>query len=226
MFINRQDAGRQLVEPIRRFAGAAPVVLALPRGGVVVGFEIASALPAPLDLVLVRKIGAPWHPELAVAAVVDGPSPVLVVNDDIVRALGLPEDYLLRERDRQLGEIERRRAVYLAGRPRVEVAGRTAIVVDDGLATGATARAALKAIRQMRPARIILAVPVAPPDTLAMLEEECDQIVCPTVPDHFTAIGAFYGDFTQVEDAEVVDLLDRARLFRAPCSCHTEAGEG
>jgi putative phosphoribosyl transferase len=154
------------------------VVLALPRGGVSVGFEIAKALGAPLDVVLVRKIGAPFQPELALGAVVDGDRPETVLNEEIVRALGVPESYLAKARARQLEEIERRRARYFAGRTRVPVEGRTAIVVDDGIATGATMEAALHARRRARPRRLVLATPVAPPDTIERLRPEADEVVC------------------------------------------------
>ncbi len=208
LFANRQEAGAQLAAVLTAFKDRDPVVLALPRGGVVVGFAVAQALNAPLDIVLVRKIGAPWQPELAVGAVVDGEPPDLVVNDDIVRLAGVGPDYVEREAAHQLQEIERRRALY--GGTRQAVTGRTALVVDDGIATGATVRAALRALRRRSPAHLVLAVPVAPPDTVALLKAEVDDVVCLATPVHFGAIGYFYDDFTQVEDAEVIALLDRA----------------
>ena len=207
---DRQDAGRRLARELRRFRDSDPVVLALPRGGVPVGFEIAQALGAPLDLVLVRKIGAPFQPELAVAAVVDGETPETVENEDVMAELSLTEDYVREEAARQLLEIERRRKLYLEGRQPVPVEGRTAIVVDDGIATGATMRAALRAVRRRKPARLVLAVPVAPPDTLEELRREVDEVVCLATPAFFGAIGAFYEDFRQLEDDEVRELLARA----------------
>ena len=186
------------------------MVLALPRGGVPVGFEIARALEAPLDLVLVRKIGAPFQPELAVGAVVDGGRAETVVNEEIIRELQIPESYVMEESARQLGEIERRRELYFAGRTRVPVDGQTAIVVDDGIATGATMEAALHATRRAGPQRLVLATPVAPADTIERLRPRVDEVVCLAAPRLFGAIGAFYEDFRQVSDEEVVDLLQRA----------------
>jgi putative phosphoribosyl transferase len=212
LFADRSDAGRKLAERLMHLAGASPVVLALPRGGVPVGFEIAKALGAPLDLVLVRKIGAPFQPELALGAVVDGSRAETVLNEDLVRELQIPEDYLAAASARQLDEIERRRELYLAGRASVPVEGRTAIVVDDGIATGATMEAALHATRRARPRRLVLAVPVAPPDTLERLRPQVDEVVCLAMPQLFGAIGAFYDDFRQLSDEEVVDLLRRAAL--------------
>ncbi len=188
-----------------------PVVYALPRGGVPVAAEIARALGAPLDLVLVRKLGAPGQPELAIGAVVNGYDEAeTVLNTDVVAMTGATDAYIAESRDRALAEIERRRKLYLAGRPRPDPRGRAAIVVDDGLATGATARAALHALRRRNPARLVLAVPVAPPETLVALRGEADQIVCLAEPDLFWGIGGFYLDFHQLEDEEVIRLLDAA----------------
>jgi putative phosphoribosyl transferase len=210
MFSDRAAAGRQLAERLAAMVLERPVVLALPRGGVPVGFAIAQALRAPLDLVLVRKLGAPDQPELALGAVVDGSRPEVVLNDDIVRHLGVPESWIEAAAERQLAEIERRRALYFAGRARVPLAGRTAIVVDDGIATGATMEAALHATRRANPKAVVLAVPVAPPDTLERLRREVDHVVCLAAPAFFPAVGAFYTDFAQVEDETVADLLARA----------------
>lgn len=210
VFADRGEAGRLLAERLLRLGLERPVVLALPRGGVPVGFAVARALDAPLDLVLVRKIGAPGQPELAVGAVVDGSRPETVLNRDIVRHLGLSERWIEAAAAAQLAEIERRRRLYFAGRARAPVEGRTVIVVDDGIATGATMQAALHATRRAGPKTLVLAVPVAPPDTLERLRPDCDQIVCLTAPERFMAVGSFYADFTQVEDDEVRDLLRRA----------------
>jgi putative phosphoribosyl transferase len=209
-FRDRTQAGRLLAAELRRFAGRDPVVLALPRGGVPVGFEIARALGAPLDLVLVRKIGAPLQPELAVAAVVDGEQMEIVVNEDVAASLQLPKGYVEQQAARQVEEIERRRRLYLGERERVAVEGRTALVVDDGIATGATVRASLRAVRRRKPGRLVLAVPVAPPEAVEALRHEVDEVVCLHTPDDLYAIGQFYDDFSQVEDDEVRELLERA----------------
>jgi len=210
MFRDRVDAGRRLAVELARFRDESPCVLALPRGGVPVAVEIATALNAPLDLVLVRKIGAPDQPELALGAVVDGSRPEVVLNREIVDLLEVPEAYISRESARQLQEIERRRALYLADRPRVDIAGRTALIVDDGIATGATIRAAILATRRAQPKRLILAVPVAPKDTLAALRKEADEVVCLEAYEEFGAIGLYYADFTQVSDDEVRHLMAQA----------------
>jgi predicted phosphoribosyltransferase len=212
-FADRTEAGRRLAEPLQRFKDQQPVVLALPRGGVPVAYEVAKALRAPLDLVLVRKIGAPFQPELAIGAVVDGERPELVVNRDLIDEYRIPESYLESERARQLEEIERRRQLYLAGRARAPVRDRTAIVIDDGIATGATMEAALLATRRAGPKGLVLAVPVAPPDTLERLRPKVDEVVCLMVPEFLGAIGSFYRDFRQLDDDEVIELLRQAARF-------------
>jgi putative phosphoribosyl transferase len=209
-FRDREHAGRLLAAELRRFAKRDPVVLALPRGGVPVGFEIAQALGAPLDLVLVRKIGAPLQPELAVAAVVDGEQVEIVVNEDVAASRHVPEGYIEQQAARQVEEIERRRRLYLGGRERVAVEGKTALVVDDGIATGATMRASLRAARRRKPAHLVLAVPVAPPEAVEALRRDVDEVVCLHTPDDLYAIGQFYDDFDQVDDDEVRELLERA----------------
>lgn len=220
MFRDRKEAGERLAAALARELAspdtppeAPPVVLALPRGGVPVAFEIARRLEAPLDLVLVRKIGAPMQPELAAGAVVDGAEPVLVLNDDVVRQAGIGEAELEAAKRRALGEIETRRAAYLGGRAPVAVEGRTAIVVDDGIATGATMRAALRAMRRRRPASLVMAVPVAARDSLAALAGEADRVVCLEAPSWFWAVGAHYQDFRQTSDEEVRRMLDEAAGF-------------
>lgn len=209
-FVDRFHAGRLLGEELRVRGYPDPVVLALPRGGVPVGLEIARALAAPLDLVMVRKIGVPFQPELAAAAIVNGDDPELVINDVIVRETGLGRDEIDRLAAVQLEEIKRRRAIYLKGRTQVPVAGRTAIIVDDGIATGATVRAALKAVRRRVPAKLVLAVPVAAQDTVNDLRKAVDEVICLKVPAFFYAIGMHYAEFAQVTDQEVVALLDKA----------------
>lgn len=225
IFADRAEAGRKLAEQLRHLKDMHPVVLALVRGGVPVAFEVARALDAPLDIMLVRKIGVPGNAEFAAGAVVDGACPEIVLNTDIVAALDVSQDYLRGEAGRQLAEIERRRTLYIGDRPRAVVEGRTAIVVDDGIATGATTRAALHALRRQKPARLILAVPVAPPETVEALRGDADEIVCLTMPAEFGAIGFFYLDFGQVEDSEVIRLLS---LARSPASAPNppEAAEG
>jgi predicted phosphoribosyltransferase len=215
-FAGRQEAGRLLAARVVALGLRNPVVYALPRGGVPVAAEVADALHAPLDLVLVRKIGAPGQPELALGAVVDGDAPETVLNPHIVAATGASEAFIEAARRRELAEIERRRTRYLAGQPRVDPAGRDAVVVDDGIATGATARAALHALRRRGAARLVLATPVAPADTLEALRGEADEIVCLFVPAPFFGIGAFYRDFHQLADDEVVDLLAARSPPRAP----------
>jgi putative phosphoribosyl transferase len=212
-FADRTEAGRLLAEALVVRAPKDAIVYALPRGGVPVALEIARALDAPLDLALVRKIGAPGQPELALAAVVDGDSPHMVVNEELVRATGVTPAYLEREKARELAEIERRRRLYLADRPHADPKGRTAIIVDDGLATGATALAAIEALRARGVAKIILAVPVAPPQTAEAMRAEVDEFVCLAEPAMFWGVGGFYDDFHQLTDSEVVQLLREAMDF-------------
>ena len=188
-------------------------MLALPRGGVPVAFEVARELAAPLDLVLVRKIGVPWQPELALGAVADGGGgpPETFIDERMAEALAIPPDYVRNETARQLVELERRRRIYCAGRPPVEISGRTAIVVDDGIATGATMRVALRAVRRQGPASLVLAVPVAAAETLASFASEADETVCVEAPTGLGAIGYYYEDFHQMSDDEVTDLLARSK---------------
>jgi putative phosphoribosyl transferase len=209
-FADRAAAGRQLGAKLVHLKDRQPVVLALPRGGVAVGFEIACALGAPLDIILVRKIGVPWQPELALGAIANGPSLEAFVDEDLGKALDIPESYVEEETTRQLAEIERRRENYCAGRPPIALTGRTAIVVDDGIATGATMRVALRAVRRRDPVHLVLAVPVSPPETLAQLRNEANEAVCLETPPMLGAIGFYYRDFHQMSDEEVTDLLTRA----------------
>ncbi|MYZ47995.1 phosphoribosyltransferase family protein [Propylenella binzhouense] len=210
-FADRRSAGIALAGTLKEKGYTDPVVLALPRGGVPVALEIARALEAPLDLLLVRKIGVPWQPELAAAAIVDGSPPDVVRNEEVIRAARLGPDEIKEGAEAEAREIERRRAAYLAGREPLPVAGRTVIVVDDGIATGTTVRAALVALRRRGPSRLVLAVPVAPAETLAELAPLVDEIVCLATPEPFWAIGAHYDDFSQLEDEEVVAMLAEAR---------------
>jgi putative phosphoribosyl transferase len=206
-FVDRADAGRRLAAALKKFQGQRPVLLALPRGGVPVAREIAAALGAPIDLVLVRKIGVPQQPELAMGAVVDGPQPLVVRNEDVIAIAGISEPEFDSVRDRELAEIRRRRTEYVGGRPHPDLTDRVAIVVDDGIATGATTRAALRAVKKQKPWRLVLAVPVAPTETIDQLSGEADEIVCLESHDRFGSIGAFYRDFAQVSDRQVKEIL-------------------
>ena len=209
MFEDRAEAGRQLATALAGYKDERPVVLGLPRGGVAVAAAIAEALDAPLGLILVRKIGAPTRRELALGAVVDGKDPCVVRNDDVIQALGVTDatfDAICR---RELTEIERRRRRYEGGATLIDVAARVVIVVDDGIATGATMRAALRATRLRRPKKLVLAAPVAAPDVLSELRCEVDDLVCLISEEPFTAIGLFYVDFHQMNDAEVTEILSR-----------------
>jgi predicted phosphoribosyltransferase len=206
-FRNRIEAGRALAQALASYKQQHPVILALPRGGVPVAAEIATALDAPLDLVLVRKIGVPFQPELAMGAVVDGREPVVVRNEHVLSLAGVSESEFNAVRDEQLAEIERRRKLYLGNRPHPKLKGHMVIIVDDGIATGATIRAALRAIRMRKPRKLVLAVPVAPTDSLKELRTEADDIVCLEDYEDFGAIGFYYADFRQVSDAEVTALL-------------------
>jgi putative phosphoribosyl transferase len=212
-FRNRQDAGRQLAAELHYLHGAHPVVLALPRGGVPVAFEVAQALQAELDLLFVRKLGAPGHEELGIGAVVDGDDPQIVLNEEVVRQILPSPAYVKAEMHRQLAEIDRRRAEYMQGHPPVPLAGRTVILVDDGIATGGTMRAALAGLRKTKLKQLILAVPVAPSDTILHLMDLCDGIVCLYEPDPFFAVGAHYDNFDQTSDEEVINLMKAAAPF-------------
>ncbi len=213
IYRNRTDAGRRLARELARYAAEDPIILALPRGGVTVAAEIAETLDAPLDLILVRKIGVPGQRELAMGAVVDGGHPHVIRNEDIIADAGISEETFDAVCEEELAEIERRRERYVADRPRADVRDRVVIAVDDGIATGATTRAALEAIRERRPRKLVLAVPVAPAATLGELSGAADEIVCLQAHEPFYAIGVYYDDFHQVSDAEVVKILS---MVRAP----------
>ena len=210
-FADRRAAGRALAARLSSFKDSHPLILALPRGGVPVAFEVATRLRAELDLLLVRKLGALGHPELGIGAGVDGAHPQLVLNQEIVAQLAPHAGYIHEEMQRQIAEMERRRRVYLGDRAPAVIAGRTVIVVDDGVATGGTVKAALRGVRQAKPAQLILAVPLAPRETLAALASECDELICLACPEPFYAVGAHYADFAQTEDEEVIRLLAEAR---------------
>jgi putative phosphoribosyl transferase len=210
MFTDRKEAGRRLAAALMRFKGESPVVLGVPRGGVPVAYEVARALEAPLDIIVARKLGAPGHHELGLGAIVDGDHPQSVLNEDIIRELDVSAQYIQTEIEAELKEIRRRQAAYRKGRPAAGVAGRTVIVIDDGIATGGSIRAALRGVRRMGPGKVVLAVPVAPPETIVALSGEADEIVCLEAPEYFMAIGEFYDDFSQTGDDEVIELLEAA----------------
>ena len=210
LFENRREAGRQLAAALDHLKTARPIVLALPRGGVPVGDEVATGLSAPLEIILVRKIRAAGQPELGLGAVVDGPSPELVLNEDVVSSVNPDPIHIASEKARQLLEIERRRWLYRTGRPAQNVTGRTVIVVDDGIATGGTMRAVLRALRRANAARLVLAVPVAPREAIDALRAEADEIVVLAQPVEFGAVGLHYRDFAQVSDQEVIEILRKA----------------
>lgn len=216
-FANRTQAGQALADELLGMNLTPPlVVLALPRGGVPVAAEIARALGAPLDLLLVRKMGAPFQPELAVAAVVEGTPPDVVMSDDIGTLPGVDEACIRAALPAAIAEIERRRLAYLRGRAQQPVRGATVIVVDDGIATGTTMRAALQALRRRQPARLIVAVPVAPHPCVVALSDEVDDVVCLQEPRPFRAIGLHYLDFHQLADDEVLAALDTVQTPRQP----------
>jgi predicted phosphoribosyltransferase len=205
-FNDRTDAGRRLASALMQYANRQPVILAIPRSGVPVAAEVAAVLHAPLDLILVRKIGVPFRPELAMGAIVSGGKAIVVRNELVIRLAGVQFKAAC---ESEFTELERRRRTYLGSRERIEVAGSTAIVVDDGLATGATTRAALRATRMRNPRRLVLAVPVGPSENLASMRGEADELVCLEEHAAFRAIGLYYSDFRQVSDEQVIELLAR-----------------
>jgi len=222
-FQDRSDAGRRLARELLHYKDQRPVVLALPRGGVPVAAEVAAALDAPLDLIIVRKIGVPTQPELAAGAVVDGAKPIIVRNEDVIRFADVSEQEFERICAEELAEIERRRQRYIGSRARAEVAGQVAIIIDDGIATGATTKAAVKATRERGPRLLVLAVPVAPPETVEELRPMVDDLVCLETPGLFGAIGYFYNDFRQIEDDEVEQILNRFPATRSAPGATTKA---
>jgi putative phosphoribosyl transferase len=208
-FADRRDAGRTLAALLPAWLAAeSPVVLALPRGGVPVGYEIALALGAPLDVFVVRKLGVPWHAELAFGAIASGG--IVVLNHDVVGWSGLDQDTMSTIAARESRELARRERAFRDGRPPLDVGGRTIVLVDDGLATGASMRAAVRALRTREPSRIVVAVPVAAAEIAAEIGREADQIVCAFTPRRFVGVGAWYANFAQTTDAEVRALLAEA----------------
>lgn len=213
-FRDRRDAGRRLANLLAGYAAEAPVVLALPRGGVPVAYEIARKLNAELEVLVSRKVGVPWHRELGIGAVAEGGH--VHVSPDVLATAGLGEEQLAAAIDAERDEVAVRVRRFRGDRPRVPLGGRTVILVDDGIATGGTVMAALAAIHAAGPRKVVLAVPVAPRDTLDALASEVDEVVCPLVPVDLHAIGLWYEDFEQVEDAEVVRLLEASRRTEGP----------
>ena len=209
-FRDRHEAGRLLGAELTALGGQKDLlVLGIPRGGVVVAYEVAKALDAPLDVYITRKIGAPYNPELAIGAVAsDG---TLVLDHGLIARVGASDDYVQAETKRQRQEIERRLEAYRGSQAAPSLEAKTVILVDDGVATGATVLASLRAIRQRKPAQLILAIPVGPPETIQLLGKEADRVVCLHTPEFFWAVGAFYGVFDQTSDAEVVQLLQEPR---------------
>jgi putative phosphoribosyl transferase len=207
-FRDRVEAGREVARALDRFEGQDVVILAIPRGGVEVAAEVARAHGWPLDTVIPRKIGAPGNPELGLGAIAPG---VRVLDERMLRTLGVTRDYLDREIAEQEEEIRRRAEAYRGGRPGVDVSGRVAVVVDDGVATGGTAAAALRWARSQGAERVVLAVPVAPAEAVRRLSKEADEVVCLDTPEPFMAVGQWYASFPQTSDEEVVSLLDQAR---------------
>jgi putative phosphoribosyl transferase len=208
-FRDREDAGRRLAERLSRYRDERPMVFALPRGGVPVGYEISRALEVPLEVFVARKLGAPGQPEFGIGAV--APGGVRILNEDVVRRLGIPDDYVEWITGREIAEVERRLRHFRGERPEPEVRGRTAILVDDGLATGVTAWAAIKALRRLKPRRLVLAAPVCAAQTAELLGPEVDELICLEAPSDLGAIGFWYEDFSQTSDEEVIELLESAR---------------
>jgi putative phosphoribosyl transferase len=209
IYADRQSSGRMLARRLMTYAHADVVVLGIPRGGVPVAKEVAEALGAPLDVVVVRKLGAPGEPELGIGAVVDGDHPDTIFNQEIIESLGISDQYIKAEIARQLKEVNRRETAYRSGRAKISLAGKTVIVVDDGIATGSSVRAALRGVRRQNPKRLVLAIPVAPAESVEALRGEADEIVCLETPENFFAVGQFFRDFSQVSDDEVKVILNK-----------------
>jgi predicted phosphoribosyltransferase len=214
-FRDRFEAGRVLASELRHLANRPDViVLALPRGGVPVGYEVAKELNAPLDVFVVRKLGVPGHEELAMGAIASGG--IRVLNENVIQSLGIPNSVVDMVAAKEERELERRERQYRDDRPPLDIRGRTVILVDDGLATGSSMRVAVRALRNKNPARIIVAVPVASADTCAELESEANQVICAVTPEPFWAVGQWYTDFSQTSDEEVRDLLRQAASLPKP----------
>ena len=219
VYTNREAAGQMLARRLMSYAHTDAVVLGIPRGGVPVAKEVADALDAPLDVIVVRKLGAPGQPELGIGAVVDGDHPRAIFSQDIIEYLGVSDEYIEAEIARQLKEVNRRETAYRGGRAKVPINGKTVIVVDDGIATGSSVRAALRGVRRQKPKRLILAIPVAPAESIEALRSDADEIVCLETPEDFFAVGQFYRDFRQVSDDQVKAILGKEQ----PAETHPQA---
>ncbi|MCH7601128.1 MAG: phosphoribosyltransferase [Planctomycetes bacterium] len=211
MFRDREDAGQQLAERLLHLRDVNPLIFGLPRGGVVIAAQVAAALCAPLDVLVVRKLGAPGRPELALGAITVGDDPHLTLNQDLIDLISVSDEYLQMEMDTQREEVKRRNDRYRQGRPALSVEGRTTIIIDDGIATGATVLAGIMGLKDRKPGRLVLAVPVAASDSLEKLSQYVDEVVCLHAPDDFMSVGVFYSDFHQTTDDQVMELLERSQ---------------
>jgi predicted phosphoribosyltransferase len=207
MFRNREEAGKKLAEKLLKYKKDKPIIFAIPRGGVVVAYEVAKKLKADLDIIIPRKIGAPYEPELAIGAVTEDGT--IILNEDLVKELGISKEYIKEEASRQIEEIKRRMKFYRKGKEHKDVKNRSIIIIDDGIATGATMKAAVISLKKKHPKKIIIAVPVAPVDSINEMKKIADEVICLEEHKIFGAIGNFYHDFRQVEDEEVINLLKK-----------------
>lgn len=210
LYKDRSDAGLQLAEKLRKYTDEKPIILALPRGGVILGYEVAKALKAPLDVVVPRKIGAPFHPEFGVGAI--APHGICILNSQTINLLRISESEIDEIIELETLEMNRRIKLYRKDLPPLDLNGKTVIVVDDGIATGVSTKAAIMSIKTMNPKKIILAVPVCPPETAAKFREEVDEFLCLEEPPDFYAVSVYYNNFEQISDAEVITLLEKARI--------------
>lgn len=209
MFKDRVEAGKILAGALSEYKSKSTIVLAIPRGGVIVAYEVAKALNAPLDIIIPRKIGAPGQPELAIGAVTEDGTTIL--NQDIIQHLKVSDDYIKAEAKRQVEEIKKRIQMYIGDKPRLSIRGKVVILIDDGVATGATIRAAIASIRKREPNLIVLAIPLGPKDTIKELRKDADKVICLMTPEPFFAIGQFYENFEQISDEEVIQILNKFR---------------